>query len=66
MNKDKIILNICIFIILLMCLFNTLIIKDIKDEIKKNKYDINNDGKVSAVDYAILKNYVIAQSEKGE
>lgn len=66
MNKEKIILNICIFIILLMCLFNTLIIKDIKDEIKKNKYDINNDGKVSAVDYAILKNYVIAQSEKGE
>jgi len=61
MNKDKIRLNISIFIILLMCLFNTLIIKDIKDEIKKNKYDINNDGMVSASDYVLIKNYIMEQ-----
>ena len=32
-----------------------------KNKIKKNDYDVNNDGKISAVDYVLIKNYIMDQ-----
>lgn len=32
-----------------------------KNKIKKNDYDVNNDGKISAVDYVLIKNYIMNQ-----
>lgn len=33
-----------------------------KDKIERNTYDVNNDGKVSAVDYVLIKNYIMNQN----
>lgn len=32
-----------------------------KNKIEKNDYDVNNDGEINAVDYVLIKNYIMGQ-----
>lgn len=54
MNKIK---NICIILITisLITIAITLIVR------KPNKYDVNNDGEVNAVDYVLIKNHIMGE-----
>ena len=59
MKKETIIINASLITIITLLM---VIIIILLNQNKYNKYDVNKDGKVSAVDYVEVKNYIMNQN----